>query len=236
MYLALADQLDEVDKNDDVRAVLVHGAGDSFTAGNDLADFVNHPPGSGDSPQARFLDALVRFSKPLIAAVHGVAIGGGTTMLLHFDFVYAAEGTRFQVPFINLALVPELASSYTLPRQIGYLNAAELIFLGEPFGAARAKELGLVTAVVPDQDLLAKAMDTAIKLALKPAEALKACKKLIKDPDRENIKQAVSRELGEFSAKVRSNDAKEAFAAFLEKRTPNFGGTNAAQARHLNAP
>jgi len=229
MYAALAEELDRADKNDDVRVVLVHGAGDSFTAGNDLADFTNHPPGPGDSPQARFLYALIRFSKPLIAAVHGVAVGGGTTMLLHFDFVYAAESTRFQIPFINLALVPELASSYTLPRQIGYLQAAKLIFLGEPFSAARANELGLVTAVVPDQDVWAKAAEIAMNLARKPAEALRACKKLIKAPDRESIDQAVSRELSEFAARVRSAEAKEAFAAFLEKRKPDFSSTKAGQ-------
>jgi enoyl-CoA hydratase/carnithine racemase len=164
MYAALADELDRADKNDDVRVVLVHGAGDSFTAGNDLADFVTHPPGPGDSPQSRFLDALIRFSKPLVAAVHGVAVGGGTTMLMHFDFVYAAESSKFQVPFINLALVPELGSSFTLPRQIGYLQAAELILLGAPLNAARALELGLVTAVVPDPDLMAKANETVAKL------------------------------------------------------------------------
>src|SRR5271170_170052 len=225
MYAALAEELDRADKNDDVRVVLVHGAGDSFTAGNDIADFVGHPPGPGESPQARFLDALIRFSKPLIAAVHGLAIGGGTTMLLHFDFVYAAESTRFQLPFINLALVPELASSYTLPRQIGYLQAAELIFLGEPFSAARANELGLVTAVVPDQNVLAKASEIAKQLARKPAEALRACKKLIKAPDREFIDQAVSRELSEFAARVQSAEAKEAFTAFLEKRKPEFSST-----------
>jgi enoyl-CoA hydratase/carnithine racemase len=229
MYAALAEELDRADKNDDVRVVLVHGAGDSFTAGNDLADFTSHPPGSGESPQARFLDALIRFSKPLIAAVHGVAVGGGTTMLLHFDFVYAAESTRFQIPFINLALVPELASSYTLPRQIGYLQAAELIFLGEPFSAARANELGLVTAVVPDQNVWAKASEIAMNLARKPAEALRACKKLIKAPDREAIDRAVSRELSEFAARVRSAEAKEAFAAFLEKRKPDFSSTKASQ-------
>src|SRR5580704_8713102 len=195
MYAALADELDRADQNDDVRVVLVHGAGDSFTAGNDLADFVSHPPGPGDSAQARFLDALVRFGKPLVAVVHGMAIGGGTTMLLHFDFVYAAESARFQLPFINLALVPELGSSYALPRQIGYLQAAELIFLGAPFTAARAYQLGLVTAVVPDREVLAKAMDIAAHLALQPSSALKACKRLMKDPERENLKQAVSREL-----------------------------------------
>jgi len=229
MYAALAEELDRADKNDDVRVVLVHGAGDSFTAGNDLADFASHPPGPGESPQARFLDALIRFSKPLIAAVHGVAVGGGTTMLLHFDFVYAAESTRFQIPFINLALVPEFASSYTLPRQIGYLQAAELIFLGEPFSAARANELGLVTAVVPDQSVWAKASEVAMKLARKPAEALRACKTLMKAPDRETIDQAANRELSEFATRVRSAEAKEAFAAFLEKRKPGFSNTKAGQ-------
>ncbi|HTB12056.1 MAG TPA: enoyl-CoA hydratase [Bryobacteraceae bacterium] len=227
MYAALAEELDRADKNDDVRVVVAHGAGDSFTAGNDLADFTSHPPGPGDSPQARFLDALIRFGKPLVAAVHGVAVGGGTTMLLHFDFVYAAESTKFQVPFINLALVPELASSYTLPRQIGYLQAAELILLGEPFSAARANELGLVTAVVPDQNVLAKADETAKKLAQKPAEALRACKKLIKAPDREFIDQAVHRELSEFAVRVRSAEAKDAFTAFLEKPKPDFNSAKA---------
>ena len=213
MYAALAEELDRADKNDDVR----------------LADFTNHPSGTGDSPQARFFDALIRFGKPLIAAVHGVAIGGGTTMLLHFDFVYAAASARFQIPFINLALIPELASSYTLPRQIGYLQAADLIFLGEPFSAARANELGLATAVVRDQNVLAKAAEIAMNLARKLVEALRACKKLIKAPDRESIDQAVSREVGEFAARVRSAEAKEAFAAFFEKRKPDFSSTKAGQ-------
>ena len=103
-----AELLNDADKNDNVNVVLLYGAGDSFTAGNDLEDFAKNPPGPGDSPQARLIDALIRFSKPLVAAVHGVAIGGGTTILTHFDFVYAAESTRFQIPFINLALVPEV--------------------------------------------------------------------------------------------------------------------------------
>jgi enoyl-CoA hydratase/carnithine racemase len=143
-------------------------------------------------------------------------------MLLHFDFVYAAESTRFQVPFINLALVPELASSHTMPAQFGYLRAAELIFLGEPFSAARADELGLVTSVVPDQNVWAKASEIAMNLARKPAEALRACKKLIKASDQDAVRQAVGRELSEFAARVRSAEAKEAFAAFLEKRKPDF--------------
>jgi enoyl-CoA hydratase/carnithine racemase len=225
LYTGLADLLNEADKDDSVNVVLLSGAGDSFCAGNDLDDFMKNPPGPGDSPQARLINTLIRFSKPLVAAVNGVAIGGGTTILTHLDFVYAAESARFQIPFINLALVPELASSYTLPRQIGYLQAAELIFLGEPFTAARLNELGLVTAVVPDQNVWAKASEVAMNLARKPAAALRACKKLLKAPDRESIGQAVSRELDEFAARVRSTEAKEAFTAFLEKRKPNFSGT-----------
>src|ERR1700726_4061598 len=135
MYVALADIFDGAAKDDEIRVVLWHGAGDSFCAGNDIEDFLKNPPGSEDSPQAQLMNALVDFDKPLIAAVHGVAIGGGTTMLMHCDFVYAAEHTRFQMPFVNLALVPELGTSYWLPAQIGYLAAAELVLLALPFDA-----------------------------------------------------------------------------------------------------
>src|SRR6202051_2575359 len=169
MYTGLADLLNDADKDDNINVVLLYGAGDSFSAGNDLEDFAKNPPGPGDSPQARLINALIRFSKPLVAAVHGVAIGGGTTILTHCDFVYAAENTKFQIPFINLALVPEFGSSFSLPRQIGYLQAAELLMLGEAFNAARANQLGLVTAVVPTSEVLARASETAQKLAQKPA-------------------------------------------------------------------
>src|ERR1700675_2250204 len=151
MYTDIADLLNGAAKDDRVRVALLHGAGDSFSAGNDLEDFVKNPPGPGDSPQTRLMDALINFNKPLVAAVHGAAVGSGTTMLMHCDFVYADESTRFQMPFINLALVPEFGSSHSLPAQIGYLRAAELILLGAPFNAARAMELGFVTSVAPDE-------------------------------------------------------------------------------------
>src|SRR4051812_11271848 len=176
MYIAMADVLDGAAKDDDIRVVLWHGAGDSFSAGNDLEDFMKNPPGPGESPQARLISALIDFEKPIVAAVQGVAIGGGTTMLGHCDFVYAAESTRFQLPFVNLGLVPEFGSSYLLPLRAGYVRAAELVLLGQPFNAARAAELGLVTQVVPDQQLLATASETARQLAKKPARALQACK------------------------------------------------------------
>src|SRR5258707_9681469 len=197
MYTGLADLLNEADQDDNINVVLLYGAGDSFSAGNDLEDFAKNPPGPGDSPQARLINALIRFSKPLVAAVHGVAIGGGTTILTHFDFVYAAENTKFQIPFINLGLVPEYGSSFSLPRQIGYLQAAELILLGGSFHAARASELGLVTAVVPDAALLAKATETAQALARKPGAALRSCKELMKRPQREQLERAVAGEIEE---------------------------------------
>ena len=168
------------------------------------------------------MNALVNFDKPLVAAVHGAAIGGGTTMLTHCDFIYAGESTKFQMPFVNLAVVPEFGSSCSVPARIGHVRAAELILLGDPVDARRAAELGLVTQVMSDKDVLAKATETARKLAAKPTEALQASKRLMKQPFREQIKAAMKAENEEFSALVRSEDAKEALTAFLEKRKPDF--------------
>jgi enoyl-CoA hydratase/carnithine racemase len=222
MYVTLADLLNGAAKDDRVRVVLWHGAGDSFSAGNDVEDFLKNPPGPGESPQALLENALINFDKPLVAAVRGAAIGGGTTMLMHCDFVYAGESTKFQMPFINLGLVPEFGSSSSVPARIGYIRAAELILLGLPFDATRAMELGIVTKVVPDQKLLATATETAQKLAEKPASALQACKRLMKQSTREQIEQAMTVENEEFASRVHSADAKEAFTAFLEKRQPDF--------------
>src|SRR6201981_2913519 len=154
MYVALADIFNEAAKDENTRVVIWHGAGDSFCAGNDIEDFLKNPPGPGESPQSRLMNAFVNFEKPLVAAVHGAAIGGGTTMLAHCDFVYAGRSARFQVPFVNLALVPEFGSSYLLPLRVGYVRAAELILLGHPIDASQAEEIGFVTRVVPDQELL----------------------------------------------------------------------------------
>ena len=143
-------------------------------------------------------------------------------MLTHCDFVYAGESAKFQMPFVNLAVVPEFGSSFSVPARIGHLRAAELILLGLPFDAQRASNLGLVTQVVPDQNLLAIAMETARQLAVKPAGALQASKRLMKRPFREQIKAAMAAENEVFSSQVRSEDAKEALTAFLEKRRPRF--------------
>jgi enoyl-CoA hydratase/carnithine racemase len=230
MYVTLADVFNDASKDERIRVVLWHGAGDSFCAGNDIEDFLKNPPGPGDSPQARLMNALLNFDKPLIAAVHGAAIGGGTTMLTHCDFVYAGESAKFQMPFINLAVVPEFGSSCSVPARVGHIRAAELILLGLPFDAKRAADLGFVTQVVPDQNLMATASETARKLVAKPAGALQASKRLMKRSFRDQIKAAMKAENEEFSTQVRSQDAKEALTAFLEKRSPHFTGTTATAA------
>jgi enoyl-CoA hydratase/carnithine racemase len=220
MYTTMAELLNGAAKDDQVRVVLWHAAGNSFSAGNDIEDFMKNPPGQGESPQAQLIQALINFEKPLIAAVQGAAIGGGTTMLAHCDFVYAGESAKFQLPFVNLALVPEFGSSYLLPLRFGYTRAAELIMLGKLFDASRAAELGLVTQVVPDQSLLATATETARALATKPAAAVQASKRLMKRPLREQLEKAVKLELEVFAERVRSDDAKQAFTAFFARRQP----------------
>jgi enoyl-CoA hydratase/carnithine racemase len=220
MYITMAELLNGAAKDDQIRVVLWHGAGDSFSAGNDIEDFMKNPPAAGESPQSQLMHALINFEKPLVAVVQGVAIGGGTTMLAHCDFVYAGESAKFQLPFVNLALVPEFGSSYLLPLRFGYVRAAELILLGQPFGAVRAAELGLVTSVVPDQKLLAVARETAQTLAKKPAGAVQASKRLMKGIFREQLEQAVKLENQVFAERVRSEEAKDAFKAFFAKRNP----------------
>jgi len=224
MYLTLAETLDHAQVDPAVRVVLWHAAGDAFSAGNDIQDFLMTPPGAGDSPQKRLTEAFIAFGKPLVAAVQGAAVGGGTTMLTHCDLVYAGESARFQLPFVDLALVPEFGSSFSIPARAGYLRAAELFLLAERFGAARAAELGLVTRVIPDTDLLSTAEAAAMKLAAKPPGALQAAKRLLKQGAMTPLREAVQAEAEEFIARVTSPDAKEAFAAFLEKRPPRFTG------------
>ncbi len=228
MYDTVAELLNAAAGDDGIRVVLLHGAGDSFSAGNDLGDFLKNPPKGYDSPQGRFIDALNNFDKPLIAAVHGAAIGSGTTMLTYCDFVYASEHTTFQMPFVNLALVPELGTSYSLPAQTGYIAAAELILLGLPFDARRAAELGVVTRVVPEPSLLSTAFETAHRLAQQPAGAVQASKRLMKRSSRDQTAAAAKIEIQEFVSRLQSADAKEALTAFFDKRKPDFSRTTTA--------
>src|ERR1700750_1100687 len=222
MYITMAELLNGAAKDDQVHVVLWHAAGNSFSAGNDIEDFMKNPPAPGESPQAQLIHGLINFEKPLVAAVQGAAIGGGTTMLAHCDFVYAGESAKFQLPFVNLALVPEFGSSCLFPQRFGYLRAAELIMLGQPFDARLAAEIGLVTRVVPDEKVLATATETAEKLAAKPPGALQASNRLIKRFSRKHIAQAIKDENEEFASRVRSPEAKEALTAFLQKRRPDL--------------
>src|SRR5437870_9725496 len=231
MYIALADQFNAAAKHNQIRVMRWHGAGDSFSAGNDIQDFLKNPPGAGESPQARLIEALINFDKPIVVAVQGAAIGGGTTMLTHCDFVFAAETAKFRMPFIDLAVVPEFGASYSVPARIGYVRAAELVLLGLPFDAKRAAELGLVTRVVADQQLLPTATAAAQQLAVKPPAALQSCKRLMRSSTRELLERAVKLENEEFSVRVRSAEAKEAFTAFIEKRKPDFEGISESKAR-----
>jgi enoyl-CoA hydratase/carnithine racemase len=222
MYNDLADVFNEAAKDESVRVVIWDAAGDSFSAGNDVEDFLKNPPGPGESPQARLGNALLNLDKPVIAVVKGAAVGGGTTLLTHCDFVFAGESAKFQIPFVNLGLVPEFGSSWSLAARSGYLRAAELFMLGQPFNAELAAEIGLVTRVVPDSELSATAKETAEKLAAKPIGALRATKKLLKRSSRQQVEEAIQAEVEEFSTRVRSAEVREVFTAFLEKRPPDF--------------
>lgn len=222
MYQDLTAGLRQAHKDPAVRVVLVSGAKDVFAAGNDLVDFMKTPPTGMDSPVVQFLVALSELPKPIICAVAGPAIGIGTTMLLHADLVYADDSARFRMPFVNLGLCPEGASSYLLPRLMGRPRASELLFFGEDFSASRALELGLLTAVVPTGKLAGFAWDRAVRLARQPPNSLRATKDLLRRHTVEQIKAALKQEGDVFAERVRSDEAMEAFSAFFEKRTPDF--------------
>jgi enoyl-CoA hydratase/carnithine racemase len=221
MYSAMTEALRRADSDSTVRVVLITGTGTCFTAGNDLADFAAAKPGQ-PAPAIHYLEALGAVTKPVVAAVNGVAIGIGTTMLLHCDLVYAAAGARFQLPFVNLGLCPEAASSLILPERMGHARAAELLFFGEPFGVERAYDIGLINEVFEDVDLLPSALGRAQKLAEKPPQALRTTKRLLKAAGSDAIKLAMARETEQFAALLQAGEAKEAMAAFLERRKPDF--------------
>ena len=222
MYAAMADALERAANEDAVRVVLIHGQPEVFTAGNDLGDFLNGPTDDPNRPVFRFLRNIAAAPKPLLAAVAGNAVGVGTTMLLHCDLVYAGEGARFQLPFVNLALCPEAACSYLLPRLAGHQRASELLLFGEPFNAAKAYEIGLVNAIHADATLLEAALERARKLATLPAASLRETKRLLKQGHAALVQQTMKDEGEIFLRQLASPEAKEAFSAFLEKRKPDF--------------
>ncbi len=199
---------------------MLTGAGGVFTAGNDLADFMMDPPTGPDSAVFQFLQAASTFPKPLLAAIEGPAIGIGTTVLLHCDFAYAAPSARFKMPFVDLGLVPEAASSLLVPRLAGHARASELLLLGATFSAETAREIGLVNAV--GDAPLERAQETARALAKKPPEAVRLSKALIKASTAEAVGETIVREGALFIERLGSPEAQEAFAAFFEKREPVF--------------
>jgi enoyl-CoA hydratase/carnithine racemase len=222
MYGQLADALAAADADPQVRAIVLHGAPDCFTAGNDVGDFLSRPPLTEGSPSQRFFKVMLELKKPLIAAVGGPAVGIGSTMLLHCDLVYAASNARFQLPFVPLGIVPELGSTYLLPLLAGYQRAAELLLLGQPFTAEKAKEVGIVTDVVPAEELFAKAKAVAAALAALPPESLRLTKQLMKKRHGQAVRDAIDEEMRIFGERLSSPEAKEAMSAFLEKRKPDF--------------
>lgn len=223
MYREMAAALAEAERDRAVKVILVHGHPDVFSSGNDLGDFMSSPPDGENAPVFRFISAINSASKPIVAAVSGPAIGIGVTMLLHFELVYAAETTRFQLPFVNLALPPEAGSSLLLPARVGYGRAAELLLLGEPFSAATALQYGLINGIAADGEAaLAMAKAAASKLAAKPPAALRLAKMLLKRAGAEATARQIRNETAGFVEQLRSPEAAEAMNAFFEKRSPDF--------------
>ena len=221
MYAALADAIEGAATDPSIRVIVIEGQGDDFTAGNDLADFINTLPAldSGDDvPVWRLLRALARNQVPLIAAVHGNAVGIGTTMLLHCDFVLAEEGSRFVMPFVDLGLVPEAASSLLLPRIAGRRRAARYLLLGERFGVDEALDLGIASHKVPAGGLKA-ALDTLVAALLaKPPEALRQTQALLRREATDEILARIELENGHFGERLSSDEVKQAIASFFAAR------------------
>ena len=226
MYAAMVAAMEEAEADSAVRVVLFRGSEDVFTAGNDIEDFIRRPPASEEASVFRFLRAASRASKPLVAAVNGPAVGIGTTLLLHCELVYAGDNARFSLPFTSLGVVPEFGSSYLLPMVAGYQRAAELLLLGEPFGAAKAAEAGLVTRVVAPAETLAVARQAAAKLAALPQKSIRLTKALMKSAHRAHIDAQLAAESGHFRDLLGEPAAREAMAAFMEKRKPDFSRDN----------
>jgi enoyl-CoA hydratase/carnithine racemase len=221
MYLGMIEALKQADADPNVRVVLITGTEACFTAGNDLVDFANAKPGE-TSPAILYLQTLAAAQKPVIAAVGGVAVGIGTTMLLHCDLVYAASDARFQLPFVNLGLCPEAGSSTLLPALVGHRKAAELLYFGEPFTAGTAQELGIVNTVVASNELLTMATEKARQLAEKPPAALRITKALLKRGSANAIAEAMANETEQFAALLQGPEAKEAMMAFMQRRKADF--------------
>ena len=221
MYLGMIEALQQAESDSSVRVVLIMGTEACFTAGNDLMDFANAKSGES-SPAILFLQTLAAVQKPVVAAVGGVAVGIGTTMLLHCDLVFAASDARFQLPFVNLGLCPEAGSSALLPALMGHRRAAELLFFGEPFSADTARDQGIINTVVSSSELLSTATAKAKQLTEKPPSALRTTKALLKRGSTATIADAMAKETEQFAALLQGPEAREAMMSFMQRRKPDF--------------
>ncbi|RKP49163.1 enoyl-CoA hydratase [Trinickia fusca] len=222
MYQTMADALAEAQEDTRVRAILFRGTEGVFSAGNDLEDFMKSPPKDENAPVLQFLRQISSAQKPIVAAVSGVAVGIGTTLLLHCDLVYAAESATFSLPFTQLGLCPEAASSLLLPNIAGYQLAAEKLLLGEAFDAQEAHRMGIVNRLLPAADVDAFAFAQAVKLAALPASSLRVSKSLMKRAHEQAIAERMKEEVVHFSQMLLAPEAREAMMAFFQKRKPDF--------------
>lgn len=223
MYRAMATAINEGEADASVRAILITGKPEIFTAGNDLEDFLkNSSQSSDDRGVFLFMRALSGAQKPVVAAVSGAAIGIGTTLLMHCDLVYASDTAKFSLPFAQLGLCPEFASSLLLPMLAGYPRAAEKLLLGEAFSSQEAAEMGLVSKIIPAADLAAHARAQAAKLVALPAASIRTTKMLMKRSRTEQVNATMAVENELFFSMLQAGEAKEAFTAFFEKRKPDF--------------
>ncbi len=216
MYDAMTAAMEQADASDDIRAIVLEGSGGSFTAGNDLADFLATATRGEENRAGYFIRKIATLDTPIVAAVDGVAVGVGTTLLFHCDLVYATPAAKFRMPFLDLGLVPEAASSILAPARFGMAKASQYILLAEAFGPQEAEALGLVNAIVAPDALADTAMEAARKLAAKPPAALRAARRLMRG-DRKDIVAAMDRETVAFAEALRSDEAKAAFMSFLNK-------------------
>ena len=222
MYQTMADALVEAQGDAAVRAILIRGSVGIFSAGNDLEDFMKTPPMGESAPVFQFLRAISSAEKPVVASVAGAAVGIGTTLLLHCDLVYAADTAKFSLPFAQLGLCPEAASSLLLQRVAGYQAAAEKLLLGEAFDAREAQRMGFVNRLLPVAEVDAFALEQAAKLAALPASSLRVTKSLMKRASHHELQTQMSEEAVHFGKMLLAPEAREAFKAFFEKRKPDF--------------
>ncbi len=222
MYSSMAAAINEANDDNDVRVIYLTGSADSFCSGNDIQDFLGDPPADGESPVLKFVNAIVHAEKPMVAAVNGIAVGIGVTMLLHCDLVYASEDARFQLPFVNIGVCPEAASSFILPFLVGHRKASEWLLLGDRFDAHAACEAGVVNSVIPAAKLEESALQAVNRIVAQPPAAVRTTKALLRASMHEQLQAARGREDQHFLPMLLGEEAREAMTAFMEKRAPDF--------------